>query len=395
MNRWLRASCWLYNHALAQRSKAYKRRKESISFYQQCAWLTNLRRRIPALQECPRKFLQDALRRVDLAFKAFFRRVRAGEKPGYPRFQSSRRYNSTECLREYKYIRKNRVHVPAIGLVKMRIGQQEFPEIQKSLRIIRRTDGWYGNVVFARLQTSTVPVRDSVGIDVGLSSFAAFSTGEKIENPRWKKRSERKLRSLQRRMSRKTKRSRNHKKAARRLARLHQRVAFQRRSFAHQLSRRIVNDYGLIAVEKLNIKGMSSGRLAKSITDAAWGQFLRYLSYKAECAGRQLIEVNPCYTSQTCPRCGTVKKKLLSERIHECPCGCHGDRDVIAAQVILARALESSRGVTPVEESVAVAGVKPRIKSIRRSRKDRLSTTLTWKDLGGAVVCEATLQSVV
>src|SRR3990167_2275902 len=361
LESWLRSCCWVYNRALEQRIKAYKRRGESATLYSQFAMLTVWRERMPRLKSAPFAFQRDALRRVERGMQAFFRRIKAGErKAGFPRFRPHRRYNSLECLDTQKFVRPGDfIHVPKLGLVKFRAGNQSFRGTQKLLRIIRRATGWYAQVLIddGKPAPEKRPVESSIGVEVGLNTFAALSNGERIDNPRWGRKSTRKLRSAQRRLSRTQKRSRNRRKAVARVRRVHEKVAAQRKDFCHQHSRLLVNRFDLIAVEKLNIKGLARTRLAKSILDAAWGQFIAQLTYKAEYAGRQLVAVDPRGTSQTCPDCGAVKKKSLSERTHECTCGLTCDRDHAAASVVLLRALASRRGVSPVEELASGNGL--------------------------------------
>ena len=342
LETWLRRCCWLYNQALEMRIKAYKRRKESVGYNRQTVWLTGLRGRIPALAEVPAQLARSALRRVDCGFKAFFRRCKAGEKPGFPRFRPHQRYNSLECLQSGPYARADGLYVPNLGRVRMRAGGQSFIGKQKVLRVIRRASGWYGQVV---IDAGVVPcvkvaIQSAVGVDVGLTAFATLSTGEKIGNPRWARRAERALSHAQRKVSQRVKRSANRRKAVNRLARIHERIAAQRKDFAHQESRKLVNRFDLIGFEKLNIKGLARTRMARSIMDAAWGLFLFFLTYKAENAGKWGVPVDPRGTSQECPFCGRVQKKSLSERIHRCVNGCPVlDRDHAAGMVIRARAL--------------------------------------------------------
>jgi putative transposase len=339
---WLRQCCRFHNLALEQRVKAYRRRKELVTFNDQCALLTELRGRLPALAAVPMLFARDAIRRLDRAFVAFFRRIKAGEKPGFPRFRPHLRYNSMEYLKPGSYtVSGNLLRIPKLGTVSFRAGDQRILGRQKLLRIIRRPSGWYAQLLVdddMAAPAKVTPVA-SIGLDVGLESFASLSNGEKVESPRFLRNSERKLRHAQRQLSRCQRRSRNRRKAVKHVARLHERIAAQRKDFTHQQSRRLVNRFDFIAIEKLNIKGLAASHLAKSVHDAAWGMFTRFLAYKAEYAGKQVIAVDPCGTSQTCPCCGAVAKKSLSERVHRCPCGLVLDRDHAAAKVILARAL--------------------------------------------------------
>lgn len=355
LEQWMRTCCWIYNRALDMRTKAYKRRKESLSLYDQQKWLTKIRSRCGNVRVVPVNFMRDALRRVDRGMQGFFRRVKAADKPGFPRFKAMTRYNSMEFLEAKPYLQNNlhRVRVPKLGCVRCRGRQITIPKTQNLLRIIRRADGWYAQVV-AKIPTTLTRVaeNDAVGIDVGLKTFAATSDGKLVSNPRFARGSERKLKHAQRKLSRCQRGSRNRRKAKIRLQRVHERIARQRRNFCHRLSNRLVRSHRLIAVEKLNVKGLARTRMAKSIMDAGWSIFLTQLRNKAEDAGCEVIEVDCRGTSQTCPACGTVKKKVLSERVHRCDCGCVIDRDVAAAQIILARAMRLRRGVKPVGELV-------------------------------------------
>jgi len=341
LERWIGTCCWTFNRALEQRIKAYRRRGESASYNSQSALLTAWRSRMDFLRLCPLGFERDALRRVDRGFKAFFRRIKAGDaKPGFPRFRSRHRYNSLEYLAVGTYLKGDRIRVPGMGRIRCR--GRLLPEgEQKALRIIRRASGWYAQIVLddGKQPPATKPVESAIGIDVGLNHFAVLSTGEAIENPRFLRKSERSLRSHQRRVARRKKGSHRRRKAVKSLRRKHELIGDQRRNFCHRHSTALVRKYGLIAVENLNVKGMVRSRLGKSILDAAWSTFLNQLAVKAEDAGRQLIRVDPRGTSQTCPNCGVIVPKKLSERWHSCACGCECQRDHASAQVILARAV--------------------------------------------------------
>jgi putative transposase len=186
-----------------------------------------------------------------------------------------------------------------------------------------------------------------IGIDVGLESFATTTTGEKVENPRWYRKTEAAIARAQQDVGRKEKGSGNYYKAKKRLGRLHAKAANQRRDFQHKLANRIVSENRLIVVEDLDIRemvGRSSVGISKSIHDAAWGGFLAMLSYKAEEAGRKFVKVPAQGTSSTCFQCGTYKKKALSEREHRCSCGLTLDRDLHASLNILrlGRSLQAS-----------------------------------------------------
>lgn len=330
--------CRIYNRALEQRIKAYKRRKETPSLYDQQKWLTDMRGRIESLRLVPVWFARDALSRVDRGFKAFFRRAKSGvKKKGFPRFRACHRYRSMEFAEPRNFFRDGKVFIPGIGEVTSR--GRDAAGKQKTLRIIKRADAWYVQVLIEVYDLPPVNPQSSVGIDMGLITFATLSTGDKIENPRWYRKAQDKLRRAQKSLSRKKKGSKNRAKAREKLARVHERIGAQRKDFAHQESRKLVNRFDLIGFENLNIAGLARTRMAKSVLDAAWGFFLFCIAYKAANAGRHAVAVDACGTSQECPRCGEIKKKALSERRHECTCGCNLDRDHAAAIVIEARAL--------------------------------------------------------
>jgi putative transposase len=351
LSRWMGQCCWVFNQALEQRIKVYKRRKESTSFYSQCAWLTRLRERIPKINVVPVVFSLDAIRRVQRGFDGFFRRCKKGkEKLGFPRFKSRNGYKSMECLQLRNYIHNSAIWIPKLGKVSAR-GQFGEPGKQKLLRVIRRASGWYAQVVVDQGPVpEPIEPKTAIGIDVGLTVFATLSNGEKVENPRILRQSEKYIKHLSRKVSRCKKRSRNRRKAVKRLARQHERVAARRKDFCHQQARKIVNRFDLIVFEDLNLKGMAGSFLAKSVRDAAWGLFFFCLIFKAANAGKSTRKVDARGTSQECPECGAIAKKSLSERIHRCPCGASLCRDEAAAKVILARGRWSSSPVIPVEE---------------------------------------------
>jgi putative transposase len=174
-----------------------------------------------------------------------------------------------------------------------------------------------------------------VGIDVGLLSFVTLSDGTTIDNPRCSRKAQAKLRRAQRRVARRQRGSHNRKKAVMLLQKAYAHVRNQRADFHHQTARALVNTYGVIAIEDLNIKGLAGGMLAKPVNDAGWSAFITKLAYKAAEAGRQLVYVNPYGTSQTC-LCGAPVPKTLSQRWHQCEaCGLSAARDHVSAQLIL------------------------------------------------------------
>jgi putative transposase len=335
----------LYNGALEQRRFAYQRRGVSLNYHDQAADLKDMR---AAGAGGPANFsaCQDVLCRLDKAFKAFFRRLKAGQKPGFPRFKSRDRFDAYTfpAYGDGCKIRDNgKLYIQGVGELKVKWHRQLVGKV-KTVTICRRAGRWH--VCFAvTYEAEPLPeLATGVGVDVGLEHFAALSTGEMIANPRWLRRGQAKLRRIQRRVARRRKGSSGRRKAVLSLQRTHEHVASQRRDFCHKVARQLVDAYQLIAVENLNVKGMARGFLAKSVHDAGWTSFLNILGAKAEEAGRRVVKVNPAGTSQHC-LCGCEVRKGLSERVHRCSeCGLNAPRDTVSALLILrlGRSLEAS-----------------------------------------------------
>ncbi|MDE2743959.1 MAG: transposase [Gemmatimonadota bacterium] len=336
----------LYNHFVVDRIQAYQDRGTSLGLYDQIGRLPFLKTDRPTLKQVHSQVLQNVAVRVDLAFKAFFRRCseKAG-KAGFPRFKGQGRYDSltypqfaTSCRLDHEGLRLSKLGC-------LRIKQHRPLEgTPKTCTLQRTTTGkWFASIMCEVEHKPLSESTEAIGIDVGLEKFATLSNGETIANPRFFRQDEKALAHVNRRLARAPKGTPGRRKARKAVARVHERTRHRRHNFAHQKARRLVNRYGLIAVEDLNVKAMVHNRcLAKSISDAAWSQFRQSLSYKAAEAGRTLVAVNPAYTSQDCSACGHRLKKALSLRRHMCPC-CELDldRDENAARNILRLGLQS------------------------------------------------------
>jgi len=331
-------ACRLYNAALQERRDAWNKCGVRVTCYEQHRQLTEIRAAGDvAIPSCV--VARDVLLRVDRAFRAFFRRVKAGQKPGYPRFRAARRYDSITWTQGEAPIVNGLVRLCGVGHVRVLL-HRPAPENIKTTTVKREAGRWFVVVVAEVADESLTPIGASVGVDVGLATFATLSTGERVENPRHAAAASQKLRVACRSVARRTKGSQGRRKAVRLLQRALAHVRNQRRDFHHKVSRSLVNRFDLIAVEALNVKGLARAILAKSVHDAGWGQFLEMLTYKAESAGRQLIRVNPSGTSQRCAICGTEVRKTLAQRRHDCPaCGVSLDRDHNAALNILGAGL--------------------------------------------------------
>ena len=328
----------LYNNALAERRDAWEDEQRCVTYREQQDALPGNKNEYQL--QVHSQVLQDVLRRLRKAFNAFFRRVRNGETPGYPRFKSRGRYDSfTYPQSGFSFSPDERhLKLSKIGPVRIKLHRPLEGRV-KTCTIKRDVDQWY--VVFyceVEIEAGSHG-GTSVGVDVGLEKFATLSDGTVIENPRFLRESEQKIKKRQRRVSRRKIGSNRRKKARKELARAHRKVRNQRTDFAHKLSRQLADNYSTITFEKLNILNMvQNHHLAKSIVDASWNKLIQYTTYKAEEAGGKVVLVDPKNTSQMCSRCGMLVKKDLSVRVHECwNCGLTIDRDLNAALNILDR----------------------------------------------------------
>ena len=320
----LRECRWLYNHLLEQRQTAYQTDGTSLSMYGQVNTIPALKQERESLKSVHSQVLQTVAVRLDLGMKAFFRRVKAGEKPGYPHFRGRDRYDSftyPQAPRGCK-LEGDTLSLSKIGQVKVLL-HRPIEGTVKTCTLKRDATGkWWAT--FSCEIEAPEPLAASleqVGIDVGLKDFAFLSTDEAVPAPKFYRRDEKDLGKVQRKLSAQTKGSKERRHRKKAVGKVHARIANRRKDFTHQLSRKIVNRFGLIAVEDIHTSRMVHHPcLAKSILDAAWSQFFERLAYKAECAGRQLIKVNPAYTSQDCHQCGHRQKIPLSERVYNCPC---------------------------------------------------------------------------
>ena len=352
--RQLEAVLWhcraLYNVALEQRKTWWQRGQQiAATYYQQQAELPDLKAAFPVLAEVNAQVLQDVLLRLDRAFQAFFRRMKHGETPGYPRFRGSYRYNSFTYPQVGEHggarLDNGSLVLSKIGRLALR-WSRPLVGMPKTVTISREADGWYACFSCADVSIQPLPLTgQETGIDVGLKAFLVTAEGEAVENPRHYRKAERKLKKAQQRVSRRKRGSNRRRKAVKLLARKHQKVRRQRQDFHHKTTLALVRQYDTIYLEDLRVRNLvRNHHLAKSIHDAGWTQFRTLLEYKAACAGKRVIAVEPAYTSQDCSGCGERVSKSLSVRTHICPsCGFIADRDHNAALNIY-RAGQARRG---------------------------------------------------
>ena len=355
MGEWLELLRRQYNYRLSERFNWYEQNrcdinvcllichlpelKDNPDFYSQKRDLVNSKALFPEYGDIHSQVLQDCVGRVKKTFDRWLKGDCNGKRSGKPRFKGAGRYRSfTFPQIKQDCIQGKFINLPKIGLVKL-IQHRPLPDgfKVKTATIAHKVDSWY---VVLSLEDVSVPVltpdapemENTIGIDMGLKSFLTTDSGEEIDIPQHYRKAEKRLKRLQRGLSRKKKGSSRRKKAIKRVGKAHLKVSNTRKDFHYETAQKLLQQGKHVAHEKLNIKGLARTRLAKSIHDAGWNQFLQILSIKAEKAGLQTIAVNPNGTSQDCPGCGVKVKKELSDRWHSCPnCGCELDRDHNAA----------------------------------------------------------------
>ncbi|MDZ8262220.1 transposase [Nostoc sp. ChiQUE01b] len=349
-----------YNYLLAQRFDWYEMNcclidrcslichipelKEQPNYYNQKASLTKLKVDRPWYKEIHSQVLQEVPKKVKLAFDRWLKGDSNGKKSGRPRFKGKGQYKTfTYSQFQRHHFAANKITLSKIGDVKV-IVHRPIPDGSdiKTVSVTKKADGYY---VTLSLDDKTVPAikpdfnaNNIVGIDVGLIDFYVASDKTRIAAPKHLRKSERKLKSAQRRVSRRKKGSNRRRKAIKQLGVKHKKVADTRKDFHFKTAKLLLDKYDVVAVEKLNIKGLTKTRLAKSVNDAGWGQFVIILSNKAENAGLKVIAVNPNGTSLECSSCGHKAKKPLSQRMHNCSnCNISLCRDLNASLNIKAR----------------------------------------------------------
>ncbi|MCD0155657.1 transposase [Deinococcus sp. 6GRE01] len=346
LNEQLRLCRNLYNCALQERRDAYRKTGKTVTGYDQMKYLTEIKADLPEYKGVYSQMLQDVLKRLDKAFQAFFRRVKAGQTPGYPRFQGRDRYDSICYPQSGFSVSEKTAYFSKIGNIRIRLHRPLEGKV-KTATITRDCGEWYVNYV-CEVEAQPLPeTGSSVGVDVGTTWFCITSDGEFVENPRHFQTAMKKLRVAQRAVARKSnKRSNRRRKAVQRVAKLHRKVSRQRLDFHHKTALKLVRENDLIAHEDLNVGGMGRGNLARSIHDVGWGQFFSLLSQKAEWAARKVVRVDPRYTSQACSQCGhTCRENRASQSRFRCvACGHADNADLNAARNILDRGTSTERG---------------------------------------------------
>ena len=353
LNNTLELCRWTYNQTLAYRKERWESEQKNTSKYDTHHLLPLWKQEKPELGSVYSQVLQNVQERVDLAFQAFFRRVRNHENPGYPRFKGRGWYDSFIYPQTGFKIVDGKLRLSKIGDIKIKL-HRKIEGIIKRLTIQRTIRGKWFCCFSTEQEDFLVPSNCGpvVGIDLGLINFITFSDGSTIENPRFFRSEEDILAKKQSQRDKLPKGSKERVKLTKVVQRIHERISNKRSDFTHQLSRKLVEKYSVICFEDLDVRQMLQNGskspqqrgLHKSISDASWSILQRFTSYKAESAGSKVVFVDSKDTSKICSSCGMIVEKLLSDRIHKCPfCGLGMDRDHNAALNILRLGLQSVR----------------------------------------------------
>jgi putative transposase len=336
----LEACRQLYNTTLEHRIVNYRDRKHYVNYNEQWRQLQSFYREDPLFSGVYSQVLQTTLKRLDNSFRGLFKNGR-----GFPRYKARNRYHSFVYPQNTGFAivptrdKHAKLRLGGIGYINMRYHRPILDEATaKTCTILNKNGKWYAVISIVLPDVPKGRIGKPIGIDVGLEKYAMLSTKERVENPRYYRKSEKKLAHEQRKAKRMQKGSNNRKKQMRKVANVHEHIVNQRRDFLHKLSRDLINNYSYIKVENLQIRNMvRNHKLAKSIADAGWGTFFNMLVYKAEGAGTLVEFVNPNGTSQTCT-CDERVPKALKDRIHVCPkCGLVADRDWVSSEIIKGR----------------------------------------------------------
>ena len=341
--KWFGCSRYIWNWGLDRKIQYYKETGKILSYLQLAKELTILKRKHNWLKEAPSQPLQQVLKQLETAFARFFEK-----KSGYPKFKSKKNpVQSLQIPQGFKIV-DNKLYLPKLRKrpIKIKLHRKIKDNIKRIVISMNKIGQFFVSIITDYTPQKLPKSNKKIGIDLGLKHFLITSDGRKIPLPKWFKKTESLIKRVQRRLSRKQKGSRRYEKTKQRLAKLQLKITNQKLDFLHKLSKQLIDENQVIAVENLCIKGMiRNHKLAKYIANASWGKFLELLRYKAQWYGRTILPVDRfAPTSKMCNKCGYIKQDLkLSDRTWTCPnCGTFHDRDINAAQNILKLALTTA-----------------------------------------------------
>ncbi len=341
---------YVYNYYLDKRIKYYENYKKSLSYNECSKDLTSLKRELEWLKEPDKFSLQSSLKNLDEAYKRFFKGL--GNFPKFKSKNNKKDFYTTKFTNNNIEMFENYIKLPKLGKVKYRDNTTIKGKILNVTISKTKTGKYFAAITYEKEIKAFEKIGSEIGIDLGLTDFAIFSNGERIKNPRNYRNLEKKLVREQRKLSRRKhlakkkglnlKDCKNYQKQKIKVARIHEKIANKRKDFIQKLSTDIVKNHDIICIESLNVSGMlKNKKLAKSISDVSWSEFIRCLTYKCEWYGKTILSVDRWYpSSKTCNLCGFIKKDLtLEDRVWVCPnCNEIHDRDINAAKNILKEA---------------------------------------------------------